>query len=429
MNKKLITIIIPTFNNPQYLTPCIHSIIRTGILNGFAELLIINNGNQPLEKELSHLNDIRVITPNENLGWERALELGVKESDSDFIVFQNDDTLLIPSATSFYLNMLIPFRIDNVAAVGPMTTCAAGIQSIFRPNVMCGFNDVRWLIFFLVMVRRKHLESVGGIDTTLPGGDDFDLCMRFKKAGYRIMLSANSFIYHHGFKTGERVHGTPSVEGGWNSLQMTEMTNHALIRKHGFKEYINTVYNQLIPYENVETNEVNDRILSFVVEGKTLELGCGPRRLVMGSTCVDKIAKGDKIVEIEGRISCADVVADVTKPMPIPEESFSNIIASHILEHCIDPIATLHNWKNYLKDNGRLIITVPNERVTHGIPLNPEHCHAYNKDSLSNLLHAVGFKEIVIEENELDMTLIGCFEKVPITIYEKQEELVNEVYR
>ena len=82
--QKLITIIIPTWNNRQYLEPCIRSIMQTGILNGFAELLIIDNGEEKLAHYYKDIPGVRVLTPGKNLGWEGGLELGVSQSDRDW---------------------------------------------------------------------------------------------------------------------------------------------------------------------------------------------------------------------------------------------------------------------------------------------------------------------------------------------------------
>ena len=53
------------------------------------------------------------------------------------------------------------------------------------------------------------------------------------------------------------------------------------------------------------------------------------------------------------------VSGDASNPN-FPPNTFDLIIASQILEHLSDPIAALHNWRSTLKENGKLIIAVPN---------------------------------------------------------------------
>jgi 2-polyprenyl-3-methyl-5-hydroxy-6-metoxy-1,4-benzoquinol methylase len=47
------------------------------------------------------------------------------------------------------------------------------------------------------------------------------------------------------------------------------------------------------------------------------------------------------------------------------KEKFDTIIMNHVLEHIEDPIFVLKKLKNYLSDNGRLIVGVPNANSLH----------------------------------------------------------------
>lgn len=49
------------------------------------------------------------------------------------------------------------------------------------------------------------------------------------------------------------------------------------------------------------------------------------------------------------------------------EEKYDTIIMGHILEHVDDPIYILKKFKDYLSDDGKIIITVPNAKSFHRI--------------------------------------------------------------
>jgi len=275
-------------------------------------------------------------------------------------------------------------------------------------------TEVSFLIFFTVMIRRAHLDAVGGIDTQLPGGDDLDLSMRLRAAGHHILVDPNAFIIHHGFKTGERVHGGSSTKGGWNSVEMSERTNHSLIRKHGFKTFIKTLhglnYEPSAPAPDTEA----ELIRTFIGDEKDIvELGCGGKKTVLNkqTTGVDRIASGEAIPHLPGIKSTADVVADVTGALPFEEKSQDVIIARHILEHCLDSIQTVKHWGRVLKLGGKLLVAVPDERVTRGIPLNPEHVHAFSPESLKSLLEVCGFREIKSEYSGNGVSFVGAYER------------------
>ncbi len=200
--KPTVSIIIPTWNLPEYFNPCALSILNTGVLNGLAELIIVNNGSQPIEELVKGWPNTKVLNPGSNLGWERGLEYGLKEAQGDFICFQNDDTLIPKANQNFYSQLMHPFHDQKVAAVGPATTVASGWHSVFNPQALRTLSEVSYLIFFTVMIRRSDLEAVGGIDISAPGGDDLDLSIRLRKAGKHLLVNPDAFIIHHAFKSG-----------------------------------------------------------------------------------------------------------------------------------------------------------------------------------------------------------------------------------
>lgn len=425
--KYLADIIIPTWNNPEFLCPCVDSIVKTGALGTTVRLIIVNNGKQPIKDFVGGHPDILVLDSPENLGWEGGLKLGLKYSDAKYVVFQNDDTHIPPPSTStnFYQNLLLPFGNDHVAAVGPVTTCAAGPQSIFHPQCPRTVTETSFLIGFCMAVRRDLLDAAGGIDDTLRGGDDFDLSIRLRKLGKQIVVNPYAFLVHHGFKTGTRVKGDHSTKGGWNSVEMQENTNHDLIVKHGLKTFVKAMYG--LDYDKTDVSpsfdlpdSEGDAIRKCVV-GDVLELGCGGFKTVPHAVGVDKFKKGDHI-PIINRTSVADVQADVQEPLPFPEKSFDTVIARHILEHCLDTVQTIRNWARVLKIGGRLLIAVPDEDCTIGIPLNPEHVHAFNKKSLENIMGLCGFKTLAFEDGSRNMSFVGCFEKVADAVETPQRE-------
>lgn len=407
-----IDILIPSWNNPEFLNPCVDSIIKTGILHSDARLVIVNNGQQRIKDQIGALANIEVLEPGRNLGWEGGLAYALERSEAKFVCFQNDDTFIPKASTMIYQRLLIPFADRSVGAVGPVTNVAAGQQSIFHPQSPRIRILPKFLIFFMVMIRREHLDAVGGIDTSLTGGDDFDLSIRMRKAGLKLVVEPDAFVIHHGFKTGTRIHGGHESQGGWNSQEMQDRTNQGLIRKHGFKTFIDAICVVDVEPANKPTDLEGDVVRSLVgASEKVLELGCGGRKTIERAIGVDHSGHGEDCTHLS-QTSVADVQADVQEPLPFEDFSQDCIIARHILEHCIDQIETLKNWNRVLNYGGRLIIAVPDEQVTEGIPMNPEHCHAYTQDSLANLLATCGFRKLASMSSKNGISFVACFSKI-----------------
>lgn len=405
------SIIIPSYNNPEFLIPCIDSIGKTGALDGLCELIIVNNGDQPLDY-LKDWPNTKVIKPKTNLGWEGGLQAGLNVAEGDFICFQNDDTMIPKATQNFYSQLLWPFQDKNVAAVGPSTTIASGWHSIFQRDPVRHLTEVSYLIFFTVMLRRSDLEAAGGIDTSAPGGDDLDLSIRLRKIGKRLLINPDAFLIHHAFKTGVRVRGDHTVAGGWNSKEMIDRTNQWLIQKHGFKTYLQTVRG--LAYRTYPSIDVEgETVRQFVRGPKVVELGCGFRKTVPQAIGIDHVAKGNAPSNLhDGKESVADIQADVSKALPVEPLSVDTAIARHVLEHCIDTAETLTHWNTILKVGGRLIIAVPNQDIIFSIPLNPEHVHAFTPGSLKKLAEFCGFKQIETKDPQNGISFVTCFEKV-----------------
>jgi hypothetical protein len=266
------------------------------------------------------------------------------------VCFQNDDTIIPPACKDFYKQLLYPFSNANVAAVGPSTTTAAGWHSIYRNDPLTRRTEVSYLIFFTVMLYRPYMDAVGGIDTRCPGGDDIDLSIRLRKAGRNLVVNPSAFLIHHGFKSGERLKGDSNVAGGWNSLDMRDTTNAYLIKKHGFRTYFDTI-NGLRLVGDAPLEDKEGRVVREMVQGeKVLELGCGGTKTVPHSVGIDLAPPCEEIQYLHGDVSVADIVADVSKELPIEPLSQDTVIARHILEHVQNSVQTLHHWGRDAKD-------------------------------------------------------------------------------
>lgn len=408
-------ILIPTWNNNQYLIPCLNSVITPLATEDLIHVYVVNNGESRNMDTIKHPR-ITILQQKENLGWEGGLKAGLEASNEEFVVFLNDDTF-VPQSSLRWVNILLNEMVDpRVGAVGPSSNCVMGIQNIFSGVPDCyDVLTVNFLIGFCLMVRRKALDEVGGVDDTLPGGDDLDLSIRLRKGGYQLLCNRNTFVYHHGFKTGERIKGDSSVNGGWNSVQMSERTNWGLIKKHGLRSYLECM-NQAPGISNPNRGWVEDveGILcsQYVLGDSVVELGCGPKKTVPHAVGVDRVPHDQQVPgTIQDFISKADIVADVEGILPIESERFDTGIARHILEHVVDPVAAVREWGRILKHGGRLIIAVPNHEIRNTIPLNIEHVHAWTPQSLKNFMESQGWKTVDLLDPKNNVSFVGVFSK------------------
>ncbi len=233
-------IIVPTLDNYDQVVSMISSVLKYDSYYP-VRIIVVNNGNKELFDDPFFDNEkIVKVHVGENIGWEGALRKGLEQSTSEFVMFANDDIYIPEPSKDWLVKMIETFSDETVGAVGPATNVAMGQQNIFSQRSDFsekGWYQVAYLIGFCLLLRRSALDKAGGVDDTLPGGDDIDLSIRLIDSGYKIVLNASTFVYHHGFSTGSRVHGDHTKKNGWNSLEMQERTNTALVKKHGLRRW------------------------------------------------------------------------------------------------------------------------------------------------------------------------------------------------
>lgn len=414
-NREPVDCIIPTMDNMRQLQECVYSLYCSRAEHP-VRILIVNNGECSLESAFPDIigKGVEIISPGKNLGWTGGLREGLKHSTSRYVAFSNDDIYLPRSSGRAIRNLARVLDVYPwVGAIGPTSNVVMGTQNIWA---QVGFADyeVSFLIGFFMLLRREALEKAGGIQDMESGGDDIDLSIRIRKAGYGLIVKREEFVYHHGFQTGERVHGRPDKPGGWNSREMIDATNAELIRKHGFLTWWETMCFSTLSSGSQSSliEEPETKVISkYVNGGIVVELGCGHRKTVPQAIGVDIVPKGEMIPYMN-EVSVADVTADVSGDLPFVDNYADTIIARHVFEHCLDTVQTLRNWKQTLKTGGRLIITCPDERIRDGVPINPQHVHGFTAESVVNLGELVGFKSVAVERDYNDISFTAVLERV-----------------
>ena len=241
-------VIVVTYNQVGLCRQHVQAIFNNTDFRDY-RVILVNNGHPGAMDMYDKAHPrLKIVQMDENAGWEGGIAEGLKHSDAEFVVFSNDD-IFIPQASSQWLGRFLELfqRDPSVAAVGPSSNVVMGMQNAF---ITCETRLVvpKFLIGFFLMLRRSALDAVGGMNLDFRGGDDLDLSIRLRNAGHKLVARRDVYIHHHGFMTGNSVHGDHTKPEGWNSKRMTEKTNISLIRKHGFKAFFETFSGAWEPY-------------------------------------------------------------------------------------------------------------------------------------------------------------------------------------
>lgn len=199
------SIIIPVVDKEDYTYQCLESIEAN---TGGHEIIVIDNGSKtPFSYE-----GIKIIRNNENFGFPKAVNQGIKASNEKFICILNNDTIV----THNWLNRLV-WHLENndLDMVGPLTNSISGPQKypapfyddvkslntvserIFNENKRQFFFFPRLVGFCLVM-KRRLVDKIGYFDEDFSPGnyEDDDYCLRAIQAGMKLGIAKDVFIHH-----------------------------------------------------------------------------------------------------------------------------------------------------------------------------------------------------------------------------------------
>lgn len=239
-----VAIIIPTINNKEMLEPLIDSIIDNPYEN--FTISIVDNGSKNIAlleyyEEIEESRKVSIIPYTGVFNYSEAINLGVANSQSDLLLFLNDD---MGVTTPFWLEELAQWAsLPEIGVVG--TKLIRKNHTIQHAGIILGLNNfaghiylnapehyeglfgsVDWYRDYVAvtgacqMVRREVFEEVGGYDEkfSLAFGD-IDFCLKVHEAGYANMYTPFATLFH--YEGQSRGYSTPvdDIINGYERLE------------------------------------------------------------------------------------------------------------------------------------------------------------------------------------------------------------------
>ncbi|MGL4877688.1 methyltransferase domain-containing protein [Paraclostridium dentum] len=339
---------------------CIESIESHNYEN-ISEIIVIQSLSNQVEYE-SKL-DIKILSPNSpNYSFSTLCNMGIE------VAKENNDILIMSDNCYFVKESLYNLEKalhsdKNIGIVTPITNIG---PSMHHQSIDLPFNNLELFTQFLgdktiydeskneerlrtsfltTIIKRELINTIGNFDEQFTNTDyvSDDYCLRALKEGYKNIFCSHSFVYIK-----DRLYfNYPSFDQGKFKL------------KWGF----DPLYSLSIRTESIDKIAIDkDR------EVNVLEVGCacGATLLKLKSVFknvnlygVDISEESIKIAKyIDGvEAKCIDVESE---EFVLEDKKFDLIIALDVIEHLRDPWKTLKNFKKSLKDDGQLIISIPN---------------------------------------------------------------------
>lgn len=221
INFKSISTIVPLYNNWEYTEQFIFSLENSKACKDKL-ILVDNNSSDKTSEMLSKLSSknetFKVITNSQNLGFPKAINQGILESDSDYILIANND-IIIPEGT--VERMVEVLNSDpRIGIVGPVSNSVSGVQldqntdyktieemHKYAEKVRSEYSgkivEFPRVAFLCTLIKREVFEKIGGLDERFTPGnyEDDDFCLRAQMAGFKTVIARDVFIHHFGSKS------------------------------------------------------------------------------------------------------------------------------------------------------------------------------------------------------------------------------------
>ena len=222
---KKISIVIVSYNVRRLLVECIDS-VRKALEGIDGEVVVIDNCSKDdtVSYLQAHCPDVQLIANKENVGFARANNMAIRQTDSDYVLLLNPDTIVYPDT----IRGCIAFMDEHPEAGG------AGVRMLTREGQpapesrraiptpwvsmlkMLGFtrryymSDLPWdkpcrievISGAYCLLRREALNQVGLLDEDyFMYGEDIDLSYRLIHGGWQNWYLPFDIIHYKGEST------------------------------------------------------------------------------------------------------------------------------------------------------------------------------------------------------------------------------------
>ena len=205
-----ITVVIVLYNSSEVIFECLKS------LNNFQIIIVDNGKNLKILEKLKSKNNIQIITPGRNIGMGRGVNFAFNSIKSEFFLLLSPDTKIDEDSISKLLSTALNY--DDCAIAAPLNVTDPDSYGVLpekrelyeknknqihinlekmnkRPEGEICVDVTKGCV---LLVRSKFFEKVGGFsEKYFLFWEEIDLCKRFVKKNYSIIVNPSSIAHHN----------------------------------------------------------------------------------------------------------------------------------------------------------------------------------------------------------------------------------------
>jgi glycosyltransferase involved in cell wall biosynthesis len=182
---KLISCIIPTHNQAQYLPQCLESILEQTYKN--FEIIVVNdcstdNTRDILDDYINKYSNIKVVHSYINLKLPKALNVGLERCYGDYITWMSSDSFYYKDAFRVMIEALEKNKEFGLVSTD-FNIYGDSYKEIKYNKKIYTFEDMKQGNFVgcCFMFRKECFEEVGYFDPEMIGVEDWDFWTRISQ--------------------------------------------------------------------------------------------------------------------------------------------------------------------------------------------------------------------------------------------------------
>jgi GT2 family glycosyltransferase len=214
-----VDVITLTWNQWRDTLECLESLSHLTYPNH--RIILVDNGStdETVEAVRERFPEVELIVNKKNLGFQRGFNAGIRralDTGAEFVFVINNDTSVSPNILDELIKYAEPIE---VGMVSPKIYYASDPERIWSVGGDCspitfemthkGDNQLdrgQWekvinrdfLVGCAILIKRSTLETIGLFDTGYHPiyYEDVDLCVRARRAGFRLLLVPSAKMWH-----------------------------------------------------------------------------------------------------------------------------------------------------------------------------------------------------------------------------------------
>ncbi|MDJ0618990.1 MAG: methyltransferase domain-containing protein [Calothrix sp. MO_192.B10] len=219
-----VDIIICVHNALDDVKQCLESVASYSSIE-FSLILVDDGSNEETSMYLqsfANSHSAKLIRNEVARGYTLAANQGLIESQADYVILLNSDTIVTPN----WINRIIACGESDqqIGMIGPLSNTASwqSIPEIFHQGDWAEnhlsegvtvtdmgkmvaeysprlYPKMPFLNGFCLAIKRRLIEDIGYFDEANFGGgygEENDYCLRARKAGWKLAIADNTYVYH-----------------------------------------------------------------------------------------------------------------------------------------------------------------------------------------------------------------------------------------